>query len=634
MLGFSFLFPAFLIGGLAVVVPIILHLLKREAAPKLSFSAVRFLKRAPVDHTRRQRLRELLLLALRVAALLLLALAFARPYLGGAAAGSSPVTLVLVDTSLSVSAPAQLEMARQLARDAVEGAPVGHRVGVVTFDDDVTVAVEPSVDRAASLAAIAALQPGFGGTRFAPALNRAGEMIGSRDGSVTIVTDLQRSGWDPATIGVLPEGVTIAVAAIDPVVGNLSVEDARDGGRETVVTLRHMGVAPTASRLTVALDDEVLAEVDAEWAADGLTDIAVPTVWPVQGNLSISVTDPEGLAGDDTRFWVTDPPAPTDVLVVGATGVPADDAFYLVSALTAAGAESRFAIAGTTGAEVADQTGSLDSAAAVVLASTRALDRAGWQALSSYVRAGGGLFIAFGPDVDPGVVTQILDVESALDIETSASTTTGVTFAPADVRHPIFRPFAALAANLGQVRFERTIRMRETPGADIRALARFSDGSAAYVERTMGSGRVLVLGSDTENAWNDFPLHPSFVPFVHETIRYLTQDRGASAAFVVGERPPGTSPEPGIVLDPRTGRSVAINVDARESALERMTEEELLGSIRRVDRVALAAQDSGNAELENQQAWWRYGLLLMLVALAAEGLVGARVKYAKGDVTK
>jgi len=79
----SFLFPAFLAGAAAAAIPIVLHLLTREAAPRIPFSAVTFLRRGPVADSRR-RLRELLLLALRVTALALLAFAFA---LVGAYAG-------------------------------------------------------------------------------------------------------------------------------------------------------------------------------------------------------------------------------------------------------------------------------------------------------------------------------------------------------------------------------------------------------------------------------------------------------------------------------------------------------------------------------------------------------------------
>src|SRR6185295_7514685 len=102
----SFLSPLFLIGSLAAAVPIVLHLLRREPEPRVKFAAVRLLRGAPVEYTDRRRIRELLLLALRVSALVLLALAFARPFLASATAvQSGAATIVVLDTSYSMSAP-------------------------------------------------------------------------------------------------------------------------------------------------------------------------------------------------------------------------------------------------------------------------------------------------------------------------------------------------------------------------------------------------------------------------------------------------------------------------------------------------------------------------------------------------
>jgi len=162
----SFLFPAFLAGAVAAAIPIILHLLTREAAPRLPFSAVQFLKRVPVADSRR-RLRELLLLALRVTALVLLALAFARPFLATATSlAADRVTIVAVDTSFSMGAPGQFARAQALVRDAVGRIGSSDRIGVVSFSDTADVAAPPA-DRGQALAAIDRLQPGFGATRYA-----------------------------------------------------------------------------------------------------------------------------------------------------------------------------------------------------------------------------------------------------------------------------------------------------------------------------------------------------------------------------------------------------------------------------------------------------------------------------------
>ena len=95
MFGISFLSPLFLIGAIAAAVPILLHLFHRKTEVVIDFPAVSLLKRAPTQQHRRRRLRELILLALRVGALILLALSFARPYFAGAAAPDSiPLTVI------------------------------------------------------------------------------------------------------------------------------------------------------------------------------------------------------------------------------------------------------------------------------------------------------------------------------------------------------------------------------------------------------------------------------------------------------------------------------------------------------------------------------------------------------------
>ena len=55
----SFLYPVFLAGAVAIAVPIVLHLLRRDVAPEQPFTAVRLLRRSPPEQTRRRRLRDL-----------------------------------------------------------------------------------------------------------------------------------------------------------------------------------------------------------------------------------------------------------------------------------------------------------------------------------------------------------------------------------------------------------------------------------------------------------------------------------------------------------------------------------------------------------------------------------------------
>ena len=100
----GFLNPLWLLLGASVAVPLILHLLQRHQGPRVIFPAVRYLRRAEREHARRIKLRQLLLLLLRIAALLLLAFAAARPFLRSAGVSHEPTAAVIIlDNSMSSS---------------------------------------------------------------------------------------------------------------------------------------------------------------------------------------------------------------------------------------------------------------------------------------------------------------------------------------------------------------------------------------------------------------------------------------------------------------------------------------------------------------------------------------------------
>ena len=59
----GFLNPLFLFAGLAIGVPVFLHLFHRQKTRRLSFPALRYLERTEREHAREIRIRQLLLLS-------------------------------------------------------------------------------------------------------------------------------------------------------------------------------------------------------------------------------------------------------------------------------------------------------------------------------------------------------------------------------------------------------------------------------------------------------------------------------------------------------------------------------------------------------------------------------------------
>ena len=621
----SFLFPAFLIGSLAVAIPIVLHLMKRDVAPRVAFSDIRFIRRAPMMRVHRRRLRELLLLAMRVSALLLLALAFARPFIDGTGALGRPVTVVALDLSFSMAASGMFEQARAAAVEALMGAPSGHAVAVVEFDHQARVVYEPSVDRAAAAATVGLLVPGAGATRFAAAISTAVSVIGSRNGRVVIVSDLQRSGWEEETTVDVPSRVPVEVVEVGERQPNLAISSLQVDRTSITVVADNDG--PEESTIvTAAVDDRTVASRPVVLPT-GSSQVTFDVRLPVSGLLEVSIADANGFPADDRRYALLDPVEPAAVGIVTRSGRSDASVFYLERALLAGEEDSPFSVTSIAATDLSARD--LGEFAAVIVMSTEGLDRRGRERIAAFVSAGGGLLVTAGPSVEPALVADLLGgglsmtLTPAMTID-GPSDGSGNRFSVTDSRHPVFQSFTGLVGTLAQIRVWEALRVTETERT--RVLARFDDGAAALVEYEIRGGRAITFASDLNNEWNDFPRQPIFVPFVHELLRYLAGTRDAGRELGLDELPSGMEAVPGPARLPDSGRRVVVNVDPRESASARLTADAFASRIAvRDDALPSAAESETEADAvvqEAEQGYWWYALVAVGVLLVGEAWLG------------
>ena len=192
----------------------------------------------------------------------------------------------------------------------------------------------------------------------------------------------------------------------------------------------------------------------------------------------------------------------------------------------------------------------------------------------------------------------------------------------------MLQPFGDSAATLGLVKFQMVARIG---GADCQTLARFTSGEPALADCAAGDGRAMVLASDLNNKWNDFPLHPTFVAFLHEAVRYLSSARPQAGEYLVGDAPAGTPRTPGIVTISDNAaasspwrRRVAINVDPREGDPARISAEDFQSAVMRLKDAGASEARAEAKQQEDRQHLWRDVLVLMIAVLAFEGVVASR----------
>jgi hypothetical protein len=641
----------------ALAIPLLLHLRHRDRDKPVPFPSLMFLEQLTIRTEQRQRVSDWPLLLLRLLLLLLLVVAFARPLLRSRnVAGTdsrSRAVVVLIDRSLSMSYAGTWQRALDSARATIGQLEGNDRVAVVAYDDDAETRQRLTGDRGAATGALTGLTPRARGTRLAPALRVARQLLLDAPFSaaeIVVISDLQRSGATGIAGVELPAGVKVRAIPVGPAQwDNASVRsvDARrvvQGDRTLLAVkarIQQQGEAASRARsVTLVLNGREAASADAQLNATGETVVTFEPVPAPEGAVALQVAmTPDALALDDTLVAV----------------VPRDD--DLTVALRGAGSDALYF-------ERALEIGRAPAVQVVRSGNTaRAAVRVFWDELpdagtTEWIEQGGGAVVVLGRRLSgrSGSISPLLPVTLAGSADRVADR--GGTLRDVRTEHPLFQPFRETDEALGAVRLFRYARVDASANADV--LARFDDGNAAVVERRVGNGRVIVLALPLDNNAGDFPLQPAYLPFVRQLVLHASGRDAVPLWRTTGERwaLPGTITEPVVEAPDRSllrpgsdslgaavplsdagvyrafrgavgGEAVAVlavNVPANESVLTPMdTTELLLGVSTGTDSLrTTGAGPATDEELERKQSSWRVLLALALVALMVETIVASR----------
>src|SRR5947209_5133252 len=135
----GFLSPWFLAGIAAVGLPLWLHLLRQFKRTPQPFSSLMFFERRVQSSVKHRRLRYLVLLAMRLALLMLLALAFANPFVNRTTSLASrrKLTVIAVDRSFSMRYGDRMQQAKMQAQRIVDGLGGRELVQVLALDSGI-----------------------------------------------------------------------------------------------------------------------------------------------------------------------------------------------------------------------------------------------------------------------------------------------------------------------------------------------------------------------------------------------------------------------------------------------------------------------------------------------------------------
>ena len=677
----SFLTPLFFLGVAALAAPILVHLVRRTRARKVQFPALVFVRQVPQRTIRRRTLQNVLLLLLRCLAILLIVIAFTRPFFSGGSSAkentAAGATVILVDNSLSMRREPLFAEAQKRAEGAVDDARNGEQLALLSFDKRYAILNRFTPDKNRLRTAIGSLTAGWDGTDYEQALRGAESLLGEIQTTgpkrIVMISDFQAPGWSQNTatfkLANSTQLTTIDVAGNEPV-PNVAVTNVEARGvvfgqkylDNLAVHVSNFGDAPRGHiQIDFQINEQTVEKRDISLNSRDAKVIEFSGFNLNEGANRCTIDIVSGDFAPDNRFYFTlRRETQAKALIVESASRGRSDSLHLQSALTTNDDLPFTFTLKSTG--TVDPT-SIPEYALVVLNDAGPISGGFADALTKFVDAGGQVIVSTGPrtTVDSfNSMQRLMPATLREAVETKAGESVAITNVKFD--HPIFEVFQesgrlAAAHVIGYFRSE--------PTANATVLARFEDGSPALVESRTGKGRVLLFTSSLGPSWNDLPLTPLYLPFIHQMVRYAgaREDNawyGLGQTFTVrkeanGQLPPVDTPAGARLSEVRNTPDGDLLVTARELGFYRLRYGNSPGfaavdtdgaegdftKLNFADFVAGVTGGTGNGEGNDanrnlsgeevegrQRVWWSL-LLLALLLLVAESVLARRTKMVK-----
>ena len=584
----SLLAAAFLTGLAALAVPLWLHRMSQREPAERDVNSLMLMRETDEPIRTRRTLAHRLLLAIRLAALAALALAFAEPVLRTASPGDAeprnPARLVVVDGSLSMRRDGAWAQASQIAQNLVEEADEAY----IAFGGDRLVLIDD----------IRSAEPGFARFDFEGFPARLDGLIATlpnrdRGWVVDVVSDFQTSAV-PARFNALVEGMRwpCVLHRVGAAADNWTIESAaeRDGRLEAVivgdgesrnidVVLRSGGVETARTTVAAATGTQAVARFE------------IPVSGDERGAgrgselLEVSLATRDAIMDDNVFRLVQPAEDATTVAILPGGAIDGDSAAlrFLGAALRANGIVEPVRVEGA-----ADWPQPVDAA---VIVDPGDIPEPVERRLRRHLNDGGGALLIAGPRLQRAGTLPFAGGSLAGSIAGGVRGVVAV-----EPEHPV------AGVSFQGVEVERSLSVAARPGETILALVpaesaghRAAVDAPFVVEKRFGKGRLLVLLTALDREWSSLVLRPAFVGFVRDAIDYLARtlplaatagqpiaipassaqifDSDGDRVLTLGNttaRPVVRIPRPGFYTVRAPGREtfMAVNLDPRESDLK------------------------------------------------------------------
>jgi len=567
----TFLNIALLGGVLALAIPIIIHLFHKSRFKQIKWGAMHLLEAVIRQNQRRIQMEQWILLAIRCAIPLLLALLMARPLWKGAAkllGDTKTSTIILLDNSYSMegarAGTSNWSLARDEAIRIVSELKQGSEVAIGLMGEGGTGLLDtPTYDTGRVLKGLQKLEASSGVANVPASLDFAANTFDQMHESVrqlVVITDFQRVSFSPQEDSLiaqmlerLKKGKTppsVTFFDIGPEVRENVAVESLDFSRLMVgvgqkvqirANLRNFGDQRWPDlRVNFRVDGKDKSAAQIKLGPREKGQVLFTHVFDTAGSHVVEVSaEADPLKADNSFLASMQVRDRVPVLLVDGDQskepLKSETAFAEIALQPFAAGRVELADLINPRVVVPDAITPqmLNESAVVVLANVRKLNDNQLRALEEFVRNGGGLLVFPGSKIDTGWYQSALhrDGQGLLPLayaQLADHSKPGAT--PASVVSQRFENPALELFNdprngsMAEAAVKMWFKTKDAPagaGEPPVVLARLDTGDPFLVEKHFGPGRVIACNTALDADWSNIPMRPFYLPLLQRLTVYL-----------------------------------------------------------------------------------------------------------------
>jgi hypothetical protein len=553
----TFLNPAVLFGLLAASIPIIIHLLNLRKLKKIEFSTLQFLKELQKNKIRKIKIKQWLLLAIRVLIILCIVTAFARPTLvgvsiGGTTSAAKTTAVFILDDTFSMSVVDQngsyFNQAKETIKNILTQFEEGDEFGLVLVSHQPD-EIEMTSNLSKFRQEVDAANISFASGKLNNAIIKSAQLIGDAKNfnkEIYILTDFQKgrlanddeildlkeqlgeqvrlysfnySGKEVFNFGIDELKINTQIFEKDkPVKFDAVVKNYSDRVKDNlVVSLFIDGERLAQQSLNLNSGESKTANLEASAKNFGYSEALVEI-------------EEDDILQDNNRFSSFFIPEKIPVLILADNP---DDTKLIDAALKSVSESGYFDITIKKTEQISGLQ--LNNFQVIILLSDNFANAQ--VKLNQFLSSGKGIIIF------PSSVSEATGFNSSLNslgISTAGSfvkmeTGQSIRFSETDFNHPLFENIFMDEKKKQIESPEIYSYLKINPGGKGKSIITLEDESSFLSEYSVSDGKVLLFGVSPVFSWSDFPIKGIFAPLVTKSVMYLSAYNKSEANYFAGE---------------------------------------------------------------------------------------------------